>query len=206
MQPRHHSRNPDRTSPGDGNRSLCESRTTYDEALGPYTHSGIGHRRYAAAGAATPRYISAFYLGVILPRLTGKLGGGVEAGHGTGSTPWCPYGWLGVVAACWLQELNLPVGQLSSTSDFRALSGDSLVALKICTRLWRHQQQCTASGVFGELMGAFSPVHLLAMPVLSEYAAPCPTAGGSCRDETLPCAHRRRRSRRTAPLRSRSCS
>ena len=53
MQPRHHSRNPDRTSPGDGNRSLCESRTTYDEALGPYTHSGIGHRRYAAAGAAT---------------------------------------------------------------------------------------------------------------------------------------------------------
>ena len=95
----------------------------------------------------------------------------IEAGHGTGSTPWCPYGWLGVVAACWLQELNLPVGQLSSTSDFRALSGDSLVTLKICTRLWRHQQQCTASGVFGELMGAFSPVHLLAMPVLSEYAA-----------------------------------
>ena len=93
------------------------------------------------------------------------------SGHGTGSTPWCPDGWLGVVAACWSQELNLPVGQLSSTSDFRALSGDSLVALKICTRLWRHQQQCTASGVFGELMGAFSPVHLLAMPVLSEYAA-----------------------------------
>ena len=99
----------------------------------------------------------------------------VEAGHGTGSTPWCPYGWLGVVAACWSQELNLPVGQLSGTSDFRALSGDSLVALKICTRLWRHQQQCTASradgGVFGELMGAFSPVHLLATPVLREYAA-----------------------------------
>ena len=46
----------------------------------------------------------------------------VEAGHGTGSTPWCPDGWLGVVAACWSQELNLPVGQLRGTSDFRASS------------------------------------------------------------------------------------
>ena len=36
---------------------------------------------------------------------------------------------VGVVAACWSVELGLPVARLSAASDFRALSGDSLVAL-----------------------------------------------------------------------------
>ena len=170
--------------------AFCVMRTLPDEGRPSPWYSVTTDAVRVLSGLELPAYLvpPGVTLLTDLPRTpTGKTDGraltalaladaaAVEAGHGTGSTPWCPDGWLGVVAACWSQELNLPVGQLSGTSDFRALSGDSLVALKICTRLWRHQQQCTASrvdgGVFGELMGAFSPVHLLATPVLSEYAA-----------------------------------
>ena len=99
---------------------------------------------------------------------------------GVGGAPWCPEGWLAVVATCWSHELGIPVGQLSATSNFRTLSGDSLVALKICKRLWRHHQDRRAAGSpdgraeggeFGELMGSFGPVNLLTTPALSEYAA-----------------------------------
>ena len=38
-----------------------------------------------------------------------------------------------VVASCWADELGLPMAGLQPDSDFRALSGDSLVALQICT-------------------------------------------------------------------------
>ena len=95
-----------------------------------------------------------------------------EPCDGHGVAPWCPEGWLGLVAACWSLELHIPVGELRRSSNFRALSGDSLVALKICARLWRHRQRrCAEGGLFGETMGTFAPVHLLTTPVLSEYAA-----------------------------------
>ena len=51
----------------------------------------------------------------------------------------------------WAAELGLPISQLGGSSDFRALSGDSLMALKICMRLWRLQPRARAdSGAFGE--------------------------------------------------------
>ena len=114
-----------------------------------------------------------------------------QADDRAAASEWCPEGWLGVVAACWSLELGIAVGQLSAASDFRALSGDSLVALKICARLWRHQQSgasCPADGgVFGERMGAWGPVHLMTTPVLSEYAAmlqAAAAAAASCTDGT----------------------
>ena len=119
-----------------------------------------------------------------------------EPGDGLGVAPWCPEGWLGVVAACWSLELHIPVGELRPSSNFRELSGDSLVALKICARLWRHLRRHCAEGgagggLFGETMGAFAPVHLLATPVLSEYAtmleAEAAAAAEAPNGHTAPC-------------------
>lgn len=92
-----------------------------------------------------------------------------------GVAPWCPEGWLGLVATCWSLELHIPISDLRCSSNFCELSGDSLVALKICARLWRRRQRRCAEGaeggLFGERMGTFAPVNLMATPVLSEYAA-----------------------------------
>ena len=115
-----------------------------------------------------------------------------EPCDGDGAAPWCPEGWLGLVAACWSLELHIPVGELRRSSNFLALSGDSLVALKICARLWRHRQRrCAQGGLFGETMGTFAPVHLLATPVLSEYAAmlkaEAVTAAEAPEGHTAPC-------------------
>ena len=109
------------------------------------------------------------------PATAPSVGREMEEGRGDGVShgraAWKPEGWLGVVAACWSLELGLPVCQLSDSSDFRALSGDSLTALKICGRLWRHQTAGREEGgAFGELMGAFAPAHLMGTPILSEYA------------------------------------
>ena len=98
-------------------------------------------------------------------------GEGEGAVGAKGDAAWQPQGWLGVVAECWSLELGIPVAQLSPSSNFCALSGDSLVALKICARLWRRAASDLHGGTFGESMGAFGPVHLLATPVLSEHAA-----------------------------------
>lgn len=85
---------------------------------------------------------------------------------------WAPVGWLRTVAACWAAELGVPLRYLSADSDFRALSGSSLVALRICNRLWRLQDRVEGSGgAFGEKMGTYSPTQLLANPVLESYAA-----------------------------------
>ena len=86
------------------------------------------------------------------------------------------------VARCWALELGLPIGQLSATSDFRRLSGNSLVALRIVERLWRLRpaaagqagmgaERSGEGGVFAEFMGAYAPARLLSTPILAEYAA-----------------------------------
>ena len=90
------------------------------------------------------------------------------------NSEWTPTGWLRAVRACWATELGMPLGHLHPASDFCALSGNSLVALRICSRLWQQRPEDgagEAGGVFGERMGAFSPARLLDNPVLESYAA-----------------------------------
>ena len=104
---------------------------------------------------------------------TGKSGAaeGAEASGGGGR--WAPTGWLRAVADVWACELDIPLGLFSEESDFVALSGNSLVALRISTRLWHLAKRRAAGsgGTFGEFQGAFSPARLLATPLLGEYAA-----------------------------------
>ena len=114
----------------------------------------------------------------------------------TASPDWDPpTGWLRTVAQCWAFELGVPIGRLSATADFRALSGSSLVALRICSHLWAlrgvRSEQASSGGVFGEHMGAFSPVRLLSTPILGEYAAMLASGGqddhaaGGASDNTI---------------------
>lgn len=97
-------------------------------------------------------------------------------------------GWESLVARYWAQEMDLPRATLTKRSDFRALSGDSMVALRVCKRLFAHvgggcsrnplntdsntahEGSGTEPGVFGEALGQLSPVFLLEMPVLCDYA------------------------------------
>ena len=88
------------------------------------------------------------------------------------STQWVPIGLTRLVASCWAIELGLSLGQLSATSDFGVLSGNSLTALRICQRLWHHHRRDDErSGVFGEHAGVFSPTRLLRTPILQDYVA-----------------------------------
>ena len=86
---------------------------------------------------------------------------------------WAPEGWLRTVACCWAAELGLPLHRLSARSNFQSLSGNSLVALRIGSRLWQQRTSCLdeSGGAFGERMGVFAPLTLLSTPVLEEYAA-----------------------------------
>lgn len=79
---------------------------------------------------------------------------------------WMPTGWLAVVAAVWSTELGIAV------QDFHTLSGDSLVALRICSSLWRLQSTSKSGtgGAFGESMGMFTPANLLTTSHLSAFA------------------------------------
>lgn len=88
-------------------------------------------------------------------------------------------GWLALVVTYLADELDLSPACLGPGSDFRALSGDSLVALRVCKRLAaRVQRDGGASagalelGLFGEgLLPSLSPVFLLEThPVLEHYA------------------------------------
>ena len=98
---------------------------------------------------------------------------GMEASaNENASTEWAPTGWLRTVASCWAAELGTTVSRMSAESDFRALSGSSLVALRICRRLWHARgRRARTGGVFGEHMGAYSPVRLLSSPILGTYAS-----------------------------------
>ena len=58
---------------------------------------------------------------------------------------WTPNdGWLHTVACCWAAELGLPLSRLSARSNFQRLSGNSLVALRIGSRLWQQHASCRA--------------------------------------------------------------
>ena len=57
-------------------------------------------------------------------------------------------GWLRTVASCWAAELGVPMRQLSARSSFRTLSGNSLVALRICSRLWNLLTHAEGGGAF----------------------------------------------------------
>jgi len=110
---------------------------------------------------------------------------------------WSPDGsWLHTVACCWAAELGLPLSRLSARSNFQRLSGNSLVALRIGSRLWQQRVSCRAElggdrichsefgGAFGERMGVFAPITLLTTPVLEEYAqATAPAASEAAFDE-----------------------
>ena len=122
---------------------------------------------------------------------------------------WTPNdGWLHTVACCWAAELGLPLSRLSARSNFQRLSGNSLVALRIGSRLWQQHASCRAElggdrfrhselggdrfrhselgGTFGERMGVFAPITLLTTPVLEEYAqATAPAASEAAFDEAL---------------------
>jgi acyl-CoA synthetase (AMP-forming)/AMP-acid ligase II len=88
---------------------------------------------------------------------------------------WRPTGWLSIVASCWATEIGVPLQLLHPGSNFAELSGNSLTALRICSRLWHLQEgagnDAQSQGVFGEHMGVFSPAQLLSTSVLSDYAS-----------------------------------
>eukprot|EP00041_Stephanoeca_diplocostata_P034536 m.1182726 g.1182726 ORF g.1182726 m.1182726 type:complete len:1015 (-) comp24539_c0_seq2:2003-5047(-) len=126
-------------------------------------------------------------------------------------------GWDALVARYWAQEMDLPTEVLTRHSDFRALSGDSMVALRICQRLFDHararrdrgsadeEATATSTGVFGESLGQLSPVFLLDTPVLCDYAQYLAMRFGDPSDSdditgaALACAHEPRAAASAAP-------
>jgi hypothetical protein len=85
-------------------------------------------------------------------------------------------GWEALVARYLAAEIGVPARCVTKDSDFRALSGDSLVALRVCKRLAAHVSSGSGGdggedpGLFGEGLVTLSPVFLLDNPVVSAFA------------------------------------
>lgn len=107
-------------------------------------------------------------------------------------------GWAGRVARAWAEELQLPLNMIGIDSDFTALGGDSLAALRVCQCLSIEARPPgfapadatstaptssigsgsggagagggSANDTWGEALGAFMPGHLIKIAVLSSYA------------------------------------
>eukprot|EP00035_Acanthoeca_spectabilis_P011122 m.195803 g.195803 ORF g.195803 m.195803 type:complete len:981 (+) comp15239_c0_seq1:202-3144(+) len=100
-----------------------------------------------------------------------------DAQPNTASPPM--FGWVALLAQYLAEELGVSPAAIGPKTDFRALSGDSLVALRVCKRLATHVQGRGPGGagaeadpgVFGEALTTMSPVFFLENPVLELYAA-----------------------------------
>ena len=123
---------------------------------------------------------------------------GSYAEDGRSDTEWhaSAGGWAGRVAAAWSAELSLPLNMLRPDSDFNALGGDSLAALRVCQELSANANpaddvDAVAGGAaggaavragndgrmakgdadtWGEALGAFMPGYLVKIGMLNAYA------------------------------------
>ena len=86
------------------------------------------------------------------------------------------HGWEALVARYLASEIGISPTSVTRDSDFRALSGDSLVALRVCKRLAAHVAGGSGGdggedpGTFGEGLVTLSPVFLFDNPMVSAFA------------------------------------
>ncbi len=79
--------------------------------------------------------------------------------------------WEQLVSNVWIQVLGLRLTKLLPSSQFFALGGDSLSALRVCHQISKQIKQETAKDEFGELLGDLAPAELMKRPILCEFAS-----------------------------------